>query len=215
MTWSPVARKRAFHIALAAMFGLIIGGNAYLAAYLLYAGVPDLGQSAAFTESVLESLLYEIDAFHRERGRPPAQLAELSSVRQGRYLRDATGAIVDGWGHPIVYRRDGSDWVLLSYGLDGQPGGEGLATDLRFRDRAPPATLRQFVFDLPTSGVLWTCILTGVCSGLGMYSILRRSMRHELLSRFILTTLAALVVGLVMSVEHLPRTPEIYQVERH
>ena len=36
----------------------------------------------------------------------------------------------DAWSNPIQYESDGTSWRLLSHGLDGLPGGIGLAADL-------------------------------------------------------------------------------------
>jgi general secretion pathway protein G len=41
----------------------------------------------------------------------------------------------DPWGSPYVYERtDPSVFALMSYGADGQEGGEGLNADIRFDD---------------------------------------------------------------------------------
>ena len=41
----------------------------------------------------------------------------------------------DPWGHPYVYQTPGQqgEFDLLSYGKDGQPGGEGDAADISYR----------------------------------------------------------------------------------
>ena len=48
----------------------------------------------------------------------------------GPYLRKAVPQ--DPWGNPYVYRIPGqhSDYDLVSYGKDGQPGGNGEASDI-------------------------------------------------------------------------------------
>jgi len=38
--------------------------------------------------------------------------------------------IMDPWGNPYIYRREGASFVIMSYGADGQPGGEGDGEDL-------------------------------------------------------------------------------------
>jgi len=51
----------------------------------------------------------------------------------GPYLQKAIPA--DPWGRPYVYRAPGQDedFDLLSYGKDGQSGGEGDSADVSFR----------------------------------------------------------------------------------
>ena len=57
--------------------------------------------------------------------------------------RVAQGAMVDGWGHPVLYVLGGEpgDGVpgfdLVSPGSDGLQGGEDGAADLKFSDQAP------------------------------------------------------------------------------
>lgn len=48
----------------------------------------------------------------------------------GPYLKK--GVPLDPWGNPYIYRIPGekSDFDLVSYGKDGQPGGEGEAMDI-------------------------------------------------------------------------------------
>ena len=40
------------------------------------------------------------------------------------------GEVVDPWGNPYVYRRTGRDFEIISYGEDGQQGGEAEAADI-------------------------------------------------------------------------------------
>lgn len=49
---------------------------------------------------------------------------------QGPYLRKAPP--LDPWGNPYRYRQPGEhgEYDIVSYGTDGQPGGEGTAADV-------------------------------------------------------------------------------------
>jgi len=49
----------------------------------------------------------------------------------GPYLRKAVP--LDPWGHAYVYKAPGakSEYEIVSYGRDGQPGGEGEAADIK------------------------------------------------------------------------------------
>lgn len=52
--------------------------------------------------------------------------------KTGGYL-DQRGAPEDPWGNPFVYRspaEDGRDYQIISYGADGEPGGEGVNADI-------------------------------------------------------------------------------------
>jgi general secretion pathway protein G len=41
---------------------------------------------------------------------------------------------MDPWGNPYAYFSDGSDFIVKSYGADGQEGGEGKNADITNRD---------------------------------------------------------------------------------
>lgn len=48
----------------------------------------------------------------------------------GPYLRRTTTVPKDPWGNDYVYRLEGREFSLLSYGADGAPGGEGDDADI-------------------------------------------------------------------------------------
>lgn len=84
--------------------------------------------------------LYRID----HGGKPPTTVQGFSIlIRQsytvpdphwfGPYLNDLTRVPRDPWGHAYVYSSpgpNGEPYLILSYGADGKPGGEGEAEDL-------------------------------------------------------------------------------------
>jgi general secretion pathway protein G len=41
---------------------------------------------------------------------------------------------MDPWGSPYVFRSDGSNFVILSFGADGAEGGEGINADIDSRN---------------------------------------------------------------------------------
>ncbi len=86
------------------------------------------------------------------------------------------GIAIDGWGRPLLYDTDGTSWTLLSYGRDGLPGGTGMDADARPYDtpqlghdyyRNPPMpSFRQFLFELPSRGMIYSCYLSGLLATL-------------------------------------------------
>jgi general secretion pathway protein G len=87
----------------------------------------------------IDSLGKALDTFRLDTGHYPSMeegLATLVSRPQndpkwdGPYLKK--GVPQDPWDHPYVYKIPGEhgDYDLLSYGKDGQPGGEGEAADV-------------------------------------------------------------------------------------
>lgn len=60
---------------------------------------------------------------------PPTIAPLAPNWKPGGYLRRSP---TDPWGRPYVYRiaPDGGSYEILSYGVDGQPGGTGFAADI-------------------------------------------------------------------------------------
>ena len=88
----------------------------------------ELGRvSAARTQ--IESLMSALQRYNIENGRFPTQEQGLDAVRPF-LTKDIP---LDPWGTPYVYRYPGensSDPELISYGADGQPGGEEANADI-------------------------------------------------------------------------------------
>lgn len=87
----------------------------------------------------IDSLDKSLDQFRLDTGHYPSLEDGLASLVtrpaseakwDGPYLKK--GVPQDPWGNPYVYRMPGehSEYDLLSYGKDGQPGGEGEAADV-------------------------------------------------------------------------------------
>lgn len=77
----------------------------------------------------IESLMSALQRYNIENGRFPTQDQGLDAVRPF-LTKDIP---LDPWGTPYVYRYPGehsSDPELISYGADGQPGGEGANADI-------------------------------------------------------------------------------------
>src|SRR3954451_10299480 len=97
----------------------------------------------ATARSQIEMLGAALDAYRLDNGKyPPTSLGlealntkptdESGSNWRGPYLRKAVP--LDPWRHPYVYKAPGEvnprGYDLLSYGADGQPGGEGENADI-------------------------------------------------------------------------------------
>lgn len=97
----------------------------------------------ATAKSQMEMLGAALDAFRLDNGRYPATEEGLGALWEapgigtlpnwkGPYLRKPVP--LDPWGHPYVYLFPGQanphGYDLLSYGADGQPGGEGENADV-------------------------------------------------------------------------------------
>lgn len=91
--------------------------------------------------SDLSTVRSMLDNFRIDVGRYPTSEEGLESLRsapadaggwRGPYSQKPIG--VDPWGNPYIYEWPGNDgddsYILLSYGADGSPGGEGNNEDI-------------------------------------------------------------------------------------
>lgn len=117
---------------------LIIG---LLASYVGPKYFSQIGKSEVATaRAQIDAYAKAVDNFRLDMGRFPtgeeglAVLVSKPADDDGRwngpYLRK--DIIPDPWGHPYVYRSPGakSEYEILSYGRDGQPGGTGTDADI-------------------------------------------------------------------------------------
>jgi general secretion pathway protein G len=100
-----------------------------------------LGESKVKTAKIqIDSFSSALDLFYLDVGRYPLTNEGLAALAQrpgniaewnGPYVR---GGMVpnDPWGHPYIFRSPGErgPYEILSFGSDGQEGGNGTATDI-------------------------------------------------------------------------------------
>ena len=178
--------------------GALVSGIALIAAW------QELGRSISFrheqfrTSSLQREISAAVDQYKEENGTYPIQLADLLPNEKAGYTLElvAGKGIVDGWGRPFNYTFTSNDYAIISLGHDGKPGGKGVDYDLIDRTPRPPEatpTLPQFLFVLPTTGILLSCLLSGVLTSI----ICARSITVEKLNR---TSLKRLIVSLTVTV---------------
>lgn len=112
-----------------------------LAAYVGPKYFSQIGKSEqSVARSQVDAFVRALSTFRLDVGRFPTTEEGLQALLErpadtpkwnGPYLSRAVP--VDPWGRPYIYRAPGAagaDFELLSYGKDGQPGGEGDAIDI-------------------------------------------------------------------------------------
>lgn len=163
-----------------------------------------------------------------ERGAPPPKsLGELSPSLAGKTFPNSkvpilrNGVPIDGWGRPILYVTDGTSYTLISLGRDGRPGGTDFDRDvhwpgyetLDFSEHAwanpPMPTLYQFLFELPSGGMIRSCVLSGVIAFLATLYLVRpaqlsRRKALSLLLRIAITMLATFMFASIIMQLHIP-----------
>jgi general secretion pathway protein G len=114
-----------------------------LAAYVGPKYFSQLGRSEqGVAKAQVEAFARALDTYRLEVGRYPTSEEGLNALLSkppsaprwnGPYLQKAVPD--DPWGHAYLYRSPGatSDFEILSYGKDGQPGGTGDAADVTYQ----------------------------------------------------------------------------------
>jgi len=98
------------------------------------------------TKANLKTLHAAVNQFYMDTGRYPTeeeglyalveQPSDVENWQPGGYL-ETTDIPKDGWGRDFIYQRyaeGSSPFVIISYGADGEEGGEGLNADLYSTD---------------------------------------------------------------------------------
>ena len=137
---NPAHHKRGFTLLELLVVMVIIG---LLAAYVGPRYFAQLGKSEqGAARSQIEAFAKALDSYRLDtRDYPSTELGLSALVHkpgidvkwQGPYLQKAIP--LDPWGRPYLYRYPGAsgDFELMSYGKDGQPGGEADNADISFR----------------------------------------------------------------------------------
>ncbi len=138
---SPQSSRSAGFTLLELLVVIVIIG--LLAAYVGPRYFSQLGKAETKTaKAQIESFGKALDAYRLDTGHYPTTEQGLAALVTkpndetkwaGPYLAKAIP--MDPWGKPYVYRAPGqtSEFDLLSFGKDGQAGGDADATDISFR----------------------------------------------------------------------------------
>ena len=137
-----MSRSRGFTLIEILVVIVVLGVLAGLVAPNVFRHVFTAKDAAA--RSQIEMLGAALDAYRLDNGRYPTTEQGLAALWReptieprpanwrGPYLRKDVP--LDPWNHPYVFRSPGEanpwSYDLLSYGEDGQPGGEGDAGDI-------------------------------------------------------------------------------------
>lgn len=110
-----------------------------------------IGILAVMGAAVAVAVIPQFEEAKRKTARSDIRAIEnglkLYYVRNGKYPDTGTGlqvlvdqqileTVKDPWGNPYVYKVEGGKPVIISYGKDGVPGGEGTDADISSKDLA-------------------------------------------------------------------------------
>ncbi|WP_165220350.1 hypothetical protein [Aquisphaera insulae] len=192
----------------ALLVGLIVSAMAFDIAYRGNRGVYPYRSYLGQTQAQMDLLEQAIEAHRKVSGHLPASLAELDIVkRKERFELDSQGRPLGAGPIPYHYQAEGDRYTLFWPGNDGRPGGYGLDADVYPKSTGrpiDPITFRQFVFDLPTRGILWSSVLAGGFAGLACLQVSQSHRGIGFAVWVVITSAAALLMALIMAAIHYP-----------
>jgi general secretion pathway protein G len=128
----PTRRERGFTLIELLVVMMILGMLALMVAPNVFRQQAGAMRDAAISQ--ISSLETALDSYRLDMNTYPDSLEALvenersSANWNGPYLRRDIPA--DPWGNPYVYDSDGRSFTLVSYGADGERGGEGDDADI-------------------------------------------------------------------------------------
>lgn len=130
---TPAAQRRqGFSLAELMVVIVILGLLATVVVPNVWSYFAKANTTVAKTE--IASIVQAVDNYRMNNsGQLPQSLDELiAEDANGQKMLDYDETPIDPWNNPYVYEpgHDGNDFNVISYGKDGQPGGEGEAADI-------------------------------------------------------------------------------------
>lgn len=102
------------------ILGLIAGA-------VVVAVVPRMEEAKQDTARLdIQNIQSALKLYYTKKGSYPDTATGLKALIDGQYLEKIT----DPWGKEYVYLNEGGRPVVISYGRDGEPGGEGPDADI-------------------------------------------------------------------------------------
>ena len=161
------------------------------------------------THYIFLSLDEALSQYAQQTGAFPTSLGDMAHTGSYALYFDESGELLDGWGHPLDYRKTVDGFEAASLGRDGLAGGVGLDADVflgdDFPDRARQLPLKQFLFETRGSGaVFWMAALASLAAGSIWYGTQQESQLRLRPTIFgvLLMTIPAVLVAVFLAVFH-------------
>src|SRR5712692_2060884 len=106
---------------------------AIMAAAVAVAVIPQLEEAKRKTAATdIKAIENGLKLYYARKGNYPDTGSGLKALVDMQILENTK----DPWGHDYVYMNEGGKPVIISYGRDGQPGGDGPDADISSKDVA-------------------------------------------------------------------------------
>jgi hypothetical protein len=123
------------------------------------------------TQGFLREIHYALVLYQQKSNALPSSLEQFraftndDNVPFSSIFLDPNGGFWDAWHHPFIYSRDGTNFLVTSYGRDGKPGGRGPDADLTDKNPRPKEawpTFGQFLHNERFGGMIASSIICGI-----------------------------------------------------
>ncbi|MCL2625896.1 MAG: type II secretion system protein GspG [Cystobacterineae bacterium] len=105
---------------------------AILTALVAVAVIPQLEDSKREAAKIeISSIMNALKIYYAKKGNYPDTAAGLQALVAARALEKIP---MDPWNNPYVYINEGGNPVIISYGKDGAPGGQGDNADISSKE---------------------------------------------------------------------------------
>lgn len=168
-------------------------------------------QNQGYTVDQLRFTDAAIQKFRQKHGKLPRSLKQLTADPEFSKLQ-YRGEISDSWYQPLIYKIDGDNYILISYGRDKKPGGIGLDCDLSNADLNPAAakvSLKEAFSYQDMQGMIWMSFISGVVVFMCMLiAIDPDDLDHRkwlsLGLKFLVTLIATYFISIIITALHYP-----------
>lgn len=134
-TWRPPAARRTRQAGFTLVELMVV--IAIIAALAAIVGVNVLGaldeSDTANAKAQIRNFKTALVAYKLKYNKFPSSGEGLDALirndKNTKFL-DASEIPLDPWGNPYIYTSEGSNFKVVSYGADGQPGGSGIDADI-------------------------------------------------------------------------------------
>ena len=141
------------------------------------------GHYYAENQHTIDSLSRALDNWRKTHGSLPQSLKPVCNseeLQEDWWIHfNSEGEVTDRWGNLIVYKVEGNDYELISYGEDGKPGGVWFDSDLSNREPYPPASFPPPLGVFCTSEIGHNAILLSLLTGIFCFACSFLLLREE------------------------------------
>jgi hypothetical protein len=163
-----------------------------------------------WTRSRLDWLDEVVKEYQRKSNSLPQSLEQ--AINASTNAIPNAGSAMDAWHHPLQYTVTGSNYLIVSYGEDGLPGGEGVNCDLTNRNPRPKERKMTFLQFLkaPAARAMINCsLICGFAAALICASTVKKTQLTDrtiksMVLRLFFTTMGATIIAIFITAIHVP-----------